>query len=92
MFSQTPERQSSTHRDVTRRESTPRRSAAKGYVEVGKAVIERSQPAAPVVTPVEVVITLADEAPAAPDGSESPDDSNAPDELEGEAAEESPDE
>lgn len=49
MFSQTPERQSSTHRDAIRRDANSRRSAAKGYVEVGKAVIERSQPAAPVV-------------------------------------------
>jgi hypothetical protein len=64
MFSQTPERQASTHRDVTRRESTPRRSAAKGYVEVGKAVMERSQPAAPVAIPPTAEIVEAPVTPA----------------------------
>ena len=65
MFSQTPERQSSTHRDATRREANPRRSAAKGFTEVGKAVIEH-RPSAPVVIPPTAEIVEAPVTPAPP--------------------------
>ena len=83
MFSQTPERQAATHRDAARRDANPRRSAAKGFTEVGKTVIEHSTPTPAIVAPQPAVIDMT---PAVPDGSD------ARDEIEDEAAEVSPDE